>query len=91
MSTSLPKSKDWSYNLEFEDDERYIIDETLKAIAETGEGHYVNIVTNEQMGHPDEWLISRVKMRLEENNRSIKSIHFIAHCGCGGFVTRIYV
>lgn len=86
------KRKDWSLNLE---DEEYaeqpemLLEAAVEAVAETGEGCYVNLVTPGLLGNPEEWLIARLTDRLTEEKVLFSRIIYVDECGCGGYVTRV--
>jgi len=87
------KTNDWSLDLE---DEFYLehwedlLEDSAKAIRDTAEGCYVNLVTHGELGHPEERFIPELKKRLAELGVPVKNIVYVDECGCGGHVTRVY-
>ncbi|KTG21071.1 CGCGG family putative rSAM-modified RiPP protein [Haloferax profundi] len=79
----------WSANLEHpehaESRER-VVQDARSAIERTAPGRHVNLVTHEAHGHPSSYLYPV----LEDEFHSL-DWEFVDRCGCGGFVTRVYV
>ncbi|WP_411968859.1 CGCGG family rSAM-modified RiPP protein [Haloferax sp. YSSS75] len=79
----------WSANLEHpehaESRER-IVSDAIDAIERTTTGRHVNLVTHEAHGHPSSYLYPV----LEDECESL-DWEFVDRCGCGGYVTRVYV
>ena len=71
---------------EYENNIDLIIEDGLKAVEETAAGYYVNLVTSERFGHPDDYL---VPLLSEVYGESIQ-MKFIDQCGCGGYVLRVW-
>jgi hypothetical protein len=87
------KQGDWSLNLEDDYYEAHIeemLTESVDAVRQTKQGHYVNIVTPGANGDPRSWLIPELLVRLEQAELPIQGIRIIDQCGCGGYVTRVY-
>ncbi|KAB1190378.1 CGCGG family rSAM-modified RiPP protein [Haloferax sp. MBLA0076] len=96
MTTEEPSTPDterhdtsWSANLEHpehaESRER-VVQDARSAIERTAPGRHVNLVTHEAHGHPSSYLYPV----LEDEFHSL-DWEFVDRCGCGGFVTRVYV
>lgn len=89
----LPRELDWSINLE---DDQYagnteqLIADAVKAVSITAPGRYVNLVTHQAAGHPQEGLISKLEAALNNAGLAETKLVYINECGCGGFVTRAY-
>lgn len=83
------KNFSWSIDLEGEE---YINDigrlfcDAKKAVEATEAGQFVNLVTPPQHGEPG-FLIEELKGIFGEKIEA----KFIAQCGCGGYVTRVWV
>jgi quercetin dioxygenase-like cupin family protein len=87
------KMNDWSLNLEdvyYEENPEEALKEALDAIAKTGPGYYVNLVTPDKLGEPNQWLIPEITKRLQGSNEQVERIDYVDQCGCGGYVTRVY-
>jgi putative CGCGG family rSAM target protein len=79
----------WSVNLEqprYADSPALVVDDTLDAIAQTASGHYVNLVTHGDLGHPADFLYDE----LDTADHDIEW-EYVDQCGCGGHVTRVHV
>jgi putative CGCGG family rSAM target protein len=90
---TIRKDHDWSLNLEdsyYEEHIDEILLESIKAVSQTMEGRYVNLVTPGMCGEPAQWLIPSLKEQLNMEGIVIKEIRYIDECGCGGHVTRVY-
>lgn len=88
------KEGDWSLNLEdpyYENRLEEVFTESLEAIQRTKAGHYVNLVTHGACGDPRDWLIPELPERLQQAGLSVREIRYIDECGCGGFVTRVFL
>ncbi|WP_099550442.1 CGCGG family rSAM-modified RiPP protein, partial [Pseudomonas sp. 2995-3] len=59
----------------------------IEAVEETSEGVYVNLVTPNEFGNPEDYL---TEILLERYGNEIKEIKYIDECGCGGHVLRVY-
>jgi len=84
----LAVDKDWSCDLEAEvyvQDKELLIKDAIKAIEETGDEHFVNLVTPAELGHPDGYLVPILKRTFGDN----LSAKFVDQCGCGGFVLKV--
>lgn len=81
--------ENWSMDLEhgeYVDNIDYVVDDAIKAVEETGLGHYVNLVTPENFGHPEDFLTEALKTIFQD----AISMKFIDQCGCGGYVLRVW-
>lgn len=81
--------KDWSMDLEhneYEFDKDLIIEDGIKAVEETAPGYYVNLVTSNNFGDPEEYLTPL----LHEKFGDAINTKFIDQCGCGGYVLRVW-
>jgi putative CGCGG family rSAM target protein len=63
-----------------------VINDAVEAVANTGEGYYVNVVTPESFGSPMEYLTEVLDCQF---GKKIK-YQFIDQCGCGGYVLRVW-
>ena len=91
---AVMKDGDWSLNLEdsyYETHLEELFAESVNAIQRTKEGHYVNLVTPGACGDPRDWLIPRLSVLARQANLPVQEIRYIDQCGCGGYVTRIYI
>ena len=80
--------KDWSCALEaeeYEKDINLLIQDSFQAVEETGDNHYVNLVTPGIHGNPDIYLVPLLKKEFGD----LISTKFIDQCGCGGYVLRV--
>jgi putative CGCGG family rSAM target protein len=87
------KMNDWSLNLEdpyYEEHPEEALKEALDAIQKTGPGYYVNLVTPDKLGEPNQWLIPEITQRLQGLDQQVERIDYVDQCGCGGYVTRVY-
>jgi putative CGCGG family rSAM target protein len=81
--------KDWSMDLEhneYEFDKNLIMEDGIKAVEETAPGYYVNLVTSNNFGDPEEYL---TPLLIEKFGDAIQT-KFIDQCGCGGYVLRVW-
>ncbi|QOR65128.1 CGCGG family rSAM-modified RiPP protein [Cytobacillus suaedae] len=81
--------RDWSMNLEepeYENDINLLIEKAIKAVQQTKKGCYVNLVTPVIFGNPTQFLSTLLD---EVFNKSIRH-KYIDHCGCGGYVYRVW-
>lgn len=86
------RNKDWSINLEdeyYSDHPEELWKASVDAVRQTGRGCYVNLVTPGMLGHPEEWYLEPLRIRLEGEGISYSTIQYISECGCGGYVTRV--
>jgi hypothetical protein len=91
---AVMKAGDWSLNLEdpyYETNPEELFAESINAIQCTKEGHYVNLVTPGACGDPRDWLIPRLSDLARQNNLPVREIRYIDQCGCGGYVTRVFI
>lgn len=87
------RTKDWSINLEepyYAEHPDALLQAALEAVNSTSPGCYVNLVTPEELGHPEDSFNGRLKSALATQDISVKEIRYIDECGCGGHVTRVY-
>ncbi len=78
----------WSINLETEEyiaDRDLIVKDAIIAILETDVGCYVNLAAADNHGNPDDYLVPALEDRFGESIR----IHYVAQCGCGGYIYRV--
>lgn len=83
------KNRDHSVGLEHDEyatNIDLVIHDALEAVAETGAGYYVNIVTPAQFGNPIGYLTERLESFFGDGIR----YEFIDQCGCGGYVLRVW-
>lgn len=83
------ENKDWSASLEHEDyakDRQLVIRHALEAIEETADGCYVNLVTPNVFGNPEDYL----SVLIHEKYGKIVEAKYIDQCGCGGYVLRVF-
>jgi putative CGCGG family rSAM target protein len=86
---TMAKSINWSISLEhdeYENNLELVIHDAVEAVQETTMGHYVNLVTPEGLGHPEDYLIEALATIFE----SEITMKFIDQCGCGGYVVRVW-
>jgi len=88
MSTKKIIEKDWSCGMETEDYEKdmeLLITDAFKAVEETGEGYFVNLVTPAIHGSPEQYLVPVLINRFG----STITTKFVDQCGCGGYVLKV--
>jgi putative CGCGG family rSAM target protein len=88
----VTKMNDWSMNLEdayYDDHPEELLKDALEAVQTTASGHFVNLVTPEGVGHPEQAFIPSLIARMQEDNIIVKDVRYIDECGCGGHVTRV--
>ena len=95
MIRELPllKEKNWSINLEdnlFKTQPEQLIAEAVEAISFTAPGYYVNLVTHQAAGHPEQGLIRQLQDAITNAGIGEVKLVYIDECGCGGFVTRAF-
>jgi putative CGCGG family rSAM target protein len=81
--------KNWSVSLEhdeYENDLELVVKDAIDAVEQTSIGYYVNVVTPETLGHPDEYLTEALTIFFEDQIEA----KFIDQCGCGGYVLRVW-
>lgn len=81
--------KNWSMDLEhneYAENIDFVIEDAIKAVEETGVGYYVNLVTPENFGNPEEYLAEALETIFKDSITS----KFIDQCGCGGYVLRVW-
>jgi len=89
----LLKEHDWSLNLEdeyFAEHPEDMATAAARAVEETAPGHYVNLVTPGELGHPETSFIPELVRKLKEARIRVKEVRYVDECGCGGHVTRVY-
>ncbi|MDQ0258026.1 putative CGCGG family rSAM target protein [Evansella vedderi] len=82
-------SKSWSASLEhgeYAEDRELVIQHGIEAVEETVTGTYVNLVTPDNFGNPEDYL----KSILEERFGESITAKYVSQCGCGGYVLRVY-
>jgi putative CGCGG family rSAM target protein len=85
----MMKNMNWSISLEhdeYESNLELVINDAIDAVQETSPGHYVNLVTPEGFGLPEDYLVEAL-VTIFKNEISMK---FIDQCGCGGYVLRVW-
>lgn len=83
------KNFDWSMDLEhneYAEDIDLIIEGAIEAVNDTEAGHFVNLVTAEAFGHPDDYLTAILKTTFHDTIE----MKYIDQCGCGGYVLRVW-
>lgn len=88
--TDRTHDNSWSANLEkphHGEDEDLVTAQAIDAINHTATGHHVNLVTHSNHGHPKTYLYSVLS---DEFDGEIEW-EYVEQCGCGGYVTRVYV
>ncbi|WP_280770354.1 CGCGG family rSAM-modified RiPP protein [Salipaludibacillus daqingensis] len=83
------ETKDWSASLEhgeYAEDRDLVIRHAIEAIDETADGCYVNLVTPDVFGNPDDYL----SLLIREKYGDTITTKFIDQCGCGGYVLRVF-
>lgn len=82
-------NKDHSVGLEHDEYAHNIdlvIQDAIKAVANTGVGYYVNVVTPDTFGNPMHYLTSILDEHFQDSIR----YQYIDQCGCGGYVLRVW-
>jgi putative CGCGG family rSAM target protein len=85
----MEKNKNWSISLEhdeYENNLELVVQDAIKAVENTTKGNYVNLVTPEGFGHPEDYLFEA--LNLVFGNKIERK--FIDQCGCGGYVLRVW-
>ncbi|MDY6780482.1 MAG: CGCGG family rSAM-modified RiPP protein [Halobacteria archaeon] len=80
----------WSVNLELDEhaeDRSLVVEEAKRAVEQTADGYFVNLVTHGEHGHPSGYLYDELR---DEFGDSVE-IEYVDRCGCGGHVTRVHV
>ncbi|MCD8510994.1 MAG: CGCGG family rSAM-modified RiPP protein [Bacillus sp. (in: Bacteria)] len=81
--------KSWSASLEhgeYAEDKELVIQHSIEAVEETEAGTYVNLVTPDNFGNPEEYLNPVLVERFGDGITA----KYISQCGCGGYVLRVY-
>ena len=79
----------WSINLEGDrhaESRELVVSEALDAVSRTEPGNHVNLVTHGDHGHPETYLYAALDAELDDARWE-----FVDRCGCGGYVTRVFV
>lgn len=71
---------------EYAENVELVIDHAIQAVAETGEGYYVNLVTPDTFGNPVDYLTEVLDVHFGKEI----TYQFIDQCGCGGYVLRVW-
>ncbi len=85
----MEKDMNWSISLEhdqYENNLELVVNDSIDAVKDTKVGYYVNIVTPEGLGHPEEYLTEALSFIFGDTI----IMKFIDQCGCGGFVLRVW-
>lgn len=83
------KNKNYSVGLEhddYENNRELVIKDALAAVADTGVGYYVNVVTPATFGNPQDYLAELLDRQFSDRIK----YQFIDQCGCGGYVLRVW-
>ncbi|MFB6111393.1 MAG: CGCGG family rSAM-modified RiPP protein [Halobacteriaceae archaeon] len=89
--TDRPHDTSWSANLEHEvhaQDQELVIGQAIEAVRKTASGTHVNLVTHGDHGHPETYLFEALAAEFDGTEIDWE---FVDRCGCGGYVTRVYV
>lgn len=81
--------KNWSISLEHEEYEHnmeLVVADAVEAVRSTVEGFYVNLVTPEPFGNPDDYVTATLIKQFGEKITT----KFIDQCGCGGYILRVW-
>jgi len=81
--------RNWSISFEHEEYEKnvvLIVKDAMEAVRNTAEGYYVNIVTPEGFGNPENYLTDILQDHFKDRIKT----RFIDQCGCGGYVLRVW-
>ncbi|ADU29687.1 CGCGG family rSAM-modified RiPP protein [Evansella cellulosilytica] len=85
----MKQDQSWSASLEhgeYAHDQALVIQHSIEAVDETATGTYVNLVTPNEFGNPEEYL---TEVLIEKFGSSI-NVQYKDECGCGGHVLRVY-
>lgn len=83
------RDNSWSVNLEkpkYSGNPEAVVADAIAAVEQTVSGNHVNLVTHSAHGHPSEYLYDRLDEAFDD-----VSWKYVEQCGCGGYVTRVYV
>lgn len=83
------KELNWSISLEHDDyanDLDHVVKDAIEAVSVTAAGYYVNLVTPECFGNPEEYLTAALYSIFDQQI----DLKFIDQCGCGGYVLRVW-
>lgn len=97
--TDRDHDNSWSANLEqprHGEDSDLVIAQAVDAIEHTTSGNHVNLVTHGNHGHPSEYLYPALSDEFDGDGEvddvdSEVEWEYVDRCGCGGYVTRVYV
>ncbi|AIM15171.1 hypothetical protein HW35_01710 [Bacillus sp. X1(2014)] len=81
--------KNWSISLEHEEYEKnreLLIVDAIEAVKQTAKGFYVNVVTPESFGNPEQYLTQELEKVFGDEIK----MKFIDQCSCGGYVLRVW-
>lgn len=81
--------KNWSVSLEheeYEHDLELVVKDAIEAVEQTSKGYYVNVVTPDAFGNPDDYLTEALHLFFGNQIEA----KFIDQCGCGGYVLRVW-
>jgi putative CGCGG family rSAM target protein len=81
--------KNWSVSLEHEEYENNleaVVKDAIDAVKQTTIGFYVNVVTPETLGNPNDYLTDALNVFFGDQIEA----KFIDQCGCGGYVLRVW-
>lgn len=79
----------WSANLEqpeHADNRELVVAQAIEAVRHTATGNHVNLVTHSQQGHPEDYLFDALTDAVDGIE-----VTYVQQCGCGGYVTRVFV
>jgi putative CGCGG family rSAM target protein len=93
MSTDAEEihENSWSANLEGPEhaaNPDLVVEQAVEAVERTADGYHVNLVTHGDLGHPEEYLFAALAEAFEDRTLCWE---YVEQCGCGGYVTRVYV
>ncbi|MCQ6276383.1 CGCGG family rSAM-modified RiPP protein [Bacillus sp. V3B] len=71
---------------EYEENVDLVVQDAIEEVENTLAGYYVNLVTPEGFGNPDEYLTEVLELHFKDTIRA----QFIDQCGCGGYVLRVW-
>jgi len=90
MSTEIHENS-WSASLEGPEhavSADRVVSEAIEAVERTAEGYHVNLVTHGDLGHPETYLYDELADAFADRECCWE---YVERCGCGGYVTRVYV
>jgi len=80
----------WSASLEGPEhaaNPELVVEQAVEAVERTAEGYHVNLVTRGDLGHPETYLFDALDAEIDRPC----CWEYVEQCGCGGYVTRVYV